>query len=94
MHRTPSMPPWMFVLDGTFLGFLGNELAQTTHLTLDVEQEHIPIELPSNFQQALPHWLQPGVQIRCIGHSQLDTQAKVLKLNAYQVFSLSSHANV
>ncbi|NER79045.1 MAG: hypothetical protein F6K42_05585 [Leptolyngbya sp. SIO1D8] len=93
MHHPHPMPPWMFVLDGTFLGFLGNELTPATHLTLDVEQEHIPIKLPSNFQHTRPQWLQPGVQIRCIGRSQLDTQAKMLKLNAYQVFSLPSHAS-
>ena len=89
MNPSQQMPPWMFILDGTFLGFLDSDRIQTTYLTLDVEQEQMDIQLPQELRRSSLDWLRPGDQIRCIGQSQLDFHSKTLKLSAYQVLSLT-----
>lgn len=85
MSSPHPMPPWLFNLDGTFLGFLGSDPSQSPYLALDVEQEQMTIQLPQDLWQSLQMVLRPGDRIRCIGRSQLDWQAKTLQLSAYQV---------
>lgn len=93
MSGSTQMPPWMFNLDGTFLGFLIHAPGQPPYLALDVEQEQMAIQLPLPLWESLQPLLTPGARIRCIGRSQLDFQAKTLKLSAYQVFALPSPAH-
>lgn len=94
MSTSPQMPPWMFNLDGTFVGFLSPTPGQPPYLALDVDHEQLAIGLSATLWESLQRHLTPGERIRCIGRSQLDFQAKTLKLSAYQVFALPSHASL
>jgi len=85
-----STPPWLFILDGTFLGFPESSSPRTTrYLTLDVDEEPMTIELSKTLSRSLSTCLRPGDRIRCIGRSQLDLTSKSLRLSAYQVLTLS-----
>ena len=86
-------PPHMFILEGIFLGYLGKKLHKSKAIILEVEQEQLVIKLPKEVRVALQSYqLQPGDQIRCIGRSQLDFKAGVIKLKAYQILPLTPPA--
>jgi len=83
-----QMPPRMFSLEGTFLGFLGGDLKKPKSLVLDVDQEYVAIKLPKELRASIPRSAVVGDRLRCIGCSQVDYKAGVIKLKAYQVFFL------
>jgi hypothetical protein len=89
MLNTTQMPPRMFSLEGIFLGFLG-DAKRPKSLVMDVDQEQIAITLPKELRMAIPSSVVVGDRLRCIGCSQVDYEARVIKLRAYQVFSLPS----
>ena len=88
-YITPALP-WIFDLEGTFLGFLGETPGKVNGITLEVEEEPIPIALPKRLRHILQPQRQPGDRVRCIGRSRLDLQTKTVEFEAYQVFFLSS----
>ena len=85
-----KMPPWMFNLEGTFLGFIGTESDQTKSIGLEVEQEQIAIKLPKKLRASVQQNLQPGDRICCIGRSRVDFETGVIKLDASHLFSVVS----
>jgi hypothetical protein len=87
MSDANQMPPWMFNLEGTFLGFLGNNFNKPKAIVLEVEQEKMAIKLPKDLRGPLGQFLRPGDRLRCIGRSQIDFKTGVIKLKAYQLFS-------
>ncbi|MBE9059857.1 (2Fe-2S) ferredoxin domain-containing protein [cf. Phormidesmis sp. LEGE 11477] len=103
--RLGGLPPWMFNLNGIFLGLLGEPPDQVRSIVLVVdtlveddlagEPETIAIELPTNLQAAVKQSLRQrslrlGDRVRCIGRSQLDYAANVVQLKAYCLFSESA----
>ncbi|MGP1371794.1 MAG: (2Fe-2S) ferredoxin domain-containing protein [Almyronema sp.] len=82
------MPPWMFNLEGTLLGFLGPHPDQPKSIVLEVEQEQMAIKLPKALRANLRQQLQLGDRVRCIGRSHIDFDSGVIKLDAYQLFTL------
>jgi (2Fe-2S) ferredoxin len=88
MLNSTQMPPRMFSLEGTFLGFLGGDAKKPKSLVLDVDQEHIAIKLPKELRSSIPHSAIVGDRLRCIGCSEVDYKAGIIKLRAYQVFFL------
>ncbi|WP_299485634.1 (2Fe-2S) ferredoxin domain-containing protein [Acaryochloris sp. IP29b_bin.137] len=87
-----TTPPWIFNLEGTFLGFFGNDPDQPKSLLLEVEEEEIPIKLPKPLRASLRQRLKLGDRICCIGRSQIHGEAGVIKLQAYTLFSLPPHS--
>ena len=90
MPPNQPLPPWMFDLDGTFLGFLGKHPSKPKSAVLEVDGEQMTVKLP----KALRHSLRrqqfvPGDRVRCIGRSQVDFDARVIKLKAYYFLPLS-----
>ena len=81
-----TLPPWMFNLDGTFLGFVGDDPAKAKAIYLDVEGEWLTIKLPKEVRTVLRSRLQPGDYLRCIGRTEFD--GSTIKLKAHQVFVL------
>ncbi|PPT09674.1 NADH:ubiquinone oxidoreductase NADH-binding (51 kD) subunit [Geitlerinema sp. FC II] len=90
MFETQKTPPWMFDLQGTVLGFLGKKPSKPKFVVLEVEEEQLSIKLPKQLRTALRLHLQVGHRIRCIGRSQIDAKAGVIKLEAYHLFTLPS----
>ncbi|MEM8807032.1 MAG: (2Fe-2S) ferredoxin domain-containing protein [Cyanobacteria bacterium P01_G01_bin.38] len=89
MPDTKQLPPRMFTLEGTFLGYLGKSPNKVKSIVLEVEQEQILIKLPKELRATLREYqLQPGHRVRCIGRTQIDLKAGVIKLKAYQLFPL------
>jgi (2Fe-2S) ferredoxin len=88
MLDATQMPPRMFSLEGTFLGFLGGDAKKPKSLVLDIDQEPIAIKLPKVLRASLPRSAVVGDRLRCIGCSQVDYKAGVIKLKAYQIFFL------
>jgi hypothetical protein len=88
MKASTQMPPQMFHLEGTFLGFLGNDAQNPTFLVLEVEQEPITIKLPRTLQPSIPRSAVVGDRLQCIGRSQIDYKAGLIKLRAYQILFL------
>jgi (2Fe-2S) ferredoxin len=88
MLDSTQMPPRMFSLEGTFLGFLGGTSKKPKSLVLDVDREHIAIKLPKELRASIPRSAVVGDRMRCIGCSQVDFKAGVIKLKAYQIFFL------
>ncbi|HIK46142.1 MAG TPA: (2Fe-2S) ferredoxin domain-containing protein [Leptolyngbyaceae cyanobacterium M65_K2018_010] len=86
MADSPSQPPWMFNLNGTFLGFCGDDPAKAKVIRLAVEGEVLAIKLPKALREPLQLRLQPGDYLRCIGRSSWEDGQ--IKLKAYQVFNL------
>jgi (2Fe-2S) ferredoxin len=86
MADTTSLPPWMFTLDGTFLGFVEDDVSKAKTIRLEVEGEVLAIKLRKEVRRVLRSRLQPGDYLRCIGRSELD--GKTIKLKAHQVFTL------
>ncbi len=83
----------MFSLEGTFLGFLGGNSKKPKSLVLGVEQEQIAIKLPKELRASMPRSVAVGNRLRCIGCSQVDYKAGVIKLKAYQIFFLPPSAD-
>ncbi|MGF1458098.1 MAG: (2Fe-2S) ferredoxin domain-containing protein [Leptolyngbyaceae cyanobacterium] len=88
MATPPPLLPRMFVLEGTFLGFLGNDEHKPKSLILEVEQEQMAIKLPKELRGYARSTFKMGDRLRCIGSSQVDFKAGVIKLRAYQIFAL------
>ncbi|MDY6937803.1 MAG: hypothetical protein SWY16_09055 [Cyanobacteriota bacterium] len=86
-----NTPPWTFNLEGTLLGFLGNEPDRPMSLILEVDREQIPIALPQRMRSTVRSTLRMGDRIRCIGRSQLDFIGGVVHLNAYEISSMATH---
>lgn len=88
MLDTPRLPSWLFNLEGTLLAFIDSSLDQTQSILLEVEQEAMTVRLPKPLWLSLQQRIKPGDRVCCIGRSQLDTQAGVIDLSAYQLFCL------
>ncbi|MEL6334850.1 MAG: (2Fe-2S) ferredoxin domain-containing protein [Cyanobacteria bacterium J06626_26] len=89
MSPHKHLPPYMFVLEGIFLGYLSKKKNKVKALALDVDQEPLVIKLPKDLRASIQDYqFQPGDQIRCIGRSQVDFATGVIKLRAYQVLPL------
>jgi (2Fe-2S) ferredoxin len=86
MADTTSLPPWMFNLDGTFLGFVEADPIKAKTIRLEVDGEVLTIKLRKEVRRVLRSRLQPGDYLRCIGRSELGDDT--IKLKAYQVFNL------
>ncbi|WP_052049678.1 (2Fe-2S) ferredoxin domain-containing protein [Leptolyngbya sp. KIOST-1] len=86
MTDITSLPPWMFSLDGTFMGFVETDFAKVKTIRLEVDGEILSIKLRKEVRALLRSRLQPGDYLRCIGRSELD--GDTIKLKANQVFSL------
>ncbi|MGD1951028.1 MAG: (2Fe-2S) ferredoxin domain-containing protein [Leptolyngbyaceae cyanobacterium] len=83
------LPPYMFSLEGHFLGYLGKSPTKIKALILEFEQEQLAIKLPKPLRMSLQTYnLQLGDPIRCIGRSQVDFKSGVIKLKAYHVVPL------
>lgn len=89
MTQPPLLPARMFNLEGTFLGFLGDDTQKPKSIILEVEQEQMPIKLPKELRAFARSSLKVGDRLRCVGSSQVNFKAGVIKLKAYQVFFLS-----
>lgn len=88
----PTLPPWMFNLDGTFLGFAGVSPARARSIHLEVEGEVLTIKLRKDLRDdILRSQLQPGDYLHCIGRTEFD--GHTIQLNAYQVFTPRSKAS-
>jgi len=88
MLNATQMPPRMFNLEGIFLGFLGGDPRKPKSLLLGVDQEQIAIKLPKELRPSITRSVSLGDRLRCIGCSQIDFKAGVIKLKAYQIFFL------
>jgi (2Fe-2S) ferredoxin len=85
-------PSYWFNLDGICRGFLGEEKRKPKSLLLEVDGECLAIKLPKELRPNIQQWLQVGDRVRCVGRSHIDHKAGVIKLKAYQVFSLAPGA--
>lgn len=81
--------PRMFNLEGIFLGFLGGDPKKPKSIALETDQEQLAIQLPKELRPYIGRTLKLGDRLRCIGCSQIDFKAGVIKLQAYQILSLS-----
>ncbi|EKV00049.1 hypothetical protein Lepto7375DRAFT_2139 [Leptolyngbya sp. PCC 7375] len=89
MSPLKQLPPYMFILEGIFLGYLSKKKKKIKALALEVEQEQVVIKLPKEVRDSIQAYqFQPGDQIRCIGRSQVDFTTGTIKLRAYQVLPL------
>lgn len=77
--------PWIFNLDGNFLGIAEDRLSRDQYILLEVDEEPLSIKYPRQLCDRLKQ-LQPGDRIQCIGRSQLDFLSKAIRLEAYQVW--------
>lgn len=89
MHSKP-LSPWIFNLDGSFLGIVEDDVSRDKYILLEVDEEQLPIKYPTQLCDRLNRQLQPGDRIQCVGRSQLDFLSKAIKLEAYQVWSLTA----
>lgn len=92
MLETKPIPPGIFRIEGTLLECSGKSLDKSKFIVLEVEQEAIPIKLPKQLRDLRRQHLQPGDHIKCIGRSQIDFDAGVIRLEAYGLFPLSPDA--
>ncbi|MEO0488724.1 MAG: (2Fe-2S) ferredoxin domain-containing protein [Cyanobacteria bacterium J06659_2] len=90
MSAPKPIPSRMFNLEGTFLGFPGHALDKPKFIVLEVEQEQVVIKMPKELRAYVRRHLRPGDRIQCIGRSQVDFSTGVIKLKAYQIFSLAA----
>jgi (2Fe-2S) ferredoxin len=89
LDRT-QLPPRLFNLEGTFLGFIGGDPRKPKSIVLGVEDEQIAIKLPKELRPSITRSVKVGDRLRCIGSTQVDFKAGIIKLKAYQVFFLGS----
>ena len=82
-----TIPPRLFNLEGTLIGFVGSDPRQPKSIALEVEQEQLTVKLPKELRPRIQSYLQPGDRVRCIGNTQVDLKAGLIKLKAYQVFA-------
>lgn len=82
------MPACIFNLEGTFLGFSGEDPRKPKSIVLEVDQEQMAIKLPKEIRAYASTAFKVGDRLRCVGKSQVDFKAGVIKLKAYQVFAL------
>lgn len=87
-------PPWMFNLEGVFLGFLGPDPNQAEYLCLGLDDEELSIKLPQTLRHQVQSSLKPGDRIRITGRSALNFETGALSLNAYQVYQASPQVAV
>ncbi len=87
MSIPPTLPPRLFNLEGILLDFIGGDPTAPEAIALEVEQEYLTIHLSSALSQSVQTHLQPGDRVCCLGYSQVDWQAGLIQLQAYQVFS-------
>ena len=92
MYSNPSFP-WIFNLDGNFLGIAEDDSSQDNYIVLEVDEEPLSIRYPQQLCDRLRQRLQPGDRIQCIGRSHLDFLSKVVKLEAYQIWPVTSPAH-
>ncbi|MGF1568552.1 MAG: (2Fe-2S) ferredoxin domain-containing protein [Nodosilinea sp.] len=90
MQNPTPIPPGLFNLEGTFLDFIGGDRRHPKSIVLGVEDEQIAIQLPKELRPSITRSVRVGDRLRCIGISQVDFKAGVIKLKAYQVFFLST----
>lgn len=83
-----QMQPHRFNLEGTLVSFLGSDPRKPKLIAIEVEQEQLAIQLPKELRPYVRSYLRPGDRVRCIGCTQVDFKAGVIKLKAYQVFAL------
>ncbi|MEO1068082.1 MAG: (2Fe-2S) ferredoxin domain-containing protein [Cyanobacteria bacterium J06638_6] len=88
MLDSTQLPPRLFNLEGTFLGFIGGDPRKPKSIVLGVEDEEIAIKLPKELRPSITRSVKVGDRLRCIGSTQVDFKAGVIKLKAYQVFFL------
>ncbi|MEL6552043.1 MAG: (2Fe-2S) ferredoxin domain-containing protein [Cyanobacteria bacterium J06621_11] len=93
----PSIP-WIFNIEGIFLGLLGEPPENVTAIALEVDQERMDIDLPENLSDAVKHairrhTLQVGDRVRCIGRSRLNFSASIIELKAYCLFTDLQQSN-
>jgi hypothetical protein len=88
MNPNPPMFPWIFNLEGTFLGFMDRTGAQAQYIGLEVDEESLSINVSGALCDRLKLALKPGDRIQCIGRSQLNFVDKAVHLEAYQIFTL------
>lgn len=93
MLSAKPIAPRMFNLEGIFLGFLGGESKKPKSIILEVDQEHIAIQLPKELRAHAKSSLTVGDRLCCLGKSQVDFKAGIIKLKAYQVFFLAPTEN-
>lgn len=89
MLDASPLPSRMFNLEGTFLGFLGDNPRKPRSIILEVDQEPMAIRLPKELRSRPHECLKPGDRIHCVGRSEVDFKARVIKLQAYQIFSVA-----
>ncbi len=89
MSTTPPSPSRLFNLEGTLIDFLGGKPHKPKSLVLEVEQEHLAIQLPKELRSHVQSYLQPGDRVSCVGFTEVDYKAGLIKLKAAQVFCLS-----
>lgn len=89
MH-SQSLSPWIFNLDGHFLGISVDASSRDQYIVLEVDDEPLSIKYPKQLCDRLQDQVKPGDRIQCIGRSQLDFLSKVVKLEAYQVWSVTA----
>ncbi|WP_017298859.1 hypothetical protein [Nodosilinea nodulosa] len=78
----------MFNLEGTLLGFIGGNSSRPKAIVLGVEDEQIAITLPKELRPFITRSVSAGDRLRCIGSTQVDFQAGVIRLKSHQVFVL------
>ncbi|MEM9567213.1 MAG: (2Fe-2S) ferredoxin domain-containing protein [Cyanobacteria bacterium P01_E01_bin.34] len=90
MPANQPLPPWMFDLEGTFLGFLGKHPSKPKSAVLEVDGEQMTVKLPKELRHSVQRQrFVPGDRVRCIGRSQIDFDARVIKLKAFYFLPLS-----
>lgn len=87
-HQNSPKLPWMFDLEGIFLGFPDSHLTKVKYLTLEVDRERLTVTLPKELRHPMRLNLQPGDRVRCVGRSRLNHKAQTVELKAYQVFPM------
>jgi (2Fe-2S) ferredoxin len=93
MSQANLIPARTFNLEGTFLGFLGGDSRKPKSVVLNVEHEQMAIKLPKELRAYARSSLKVGDRLCCIGKSQVDFKAGIIKLEAYQVFFLPAVEN-
>lgn len=81
-----TAPPWIFDLEGTFLGFHGDD-PSSHRIVLDIDCEQVSIALPEQLRSAMDEApRQPGDRVRCVGRTQLDLDTNTVDFEAYQLY--------
>ncbi|MEL7355673.1 MAG: (2Fe-2S) ferredoxin domain-containing protein [Cyanobacteria bacterium J06560_6] len=96
--ETKPLSPWMFNLEGIFIGFLGDDPKQIKSIVIEVEQEQLTIRLPKKLRTSVrrsikQRFLKPGDRLRCVGRSRLDFSTGVVELTAYCLFAESANGD-